>query len=202
MRNTAERFFKNEIFKKGYFNAPVTDLSGFKYGQDKCPICNETKPKFVLRPSQEYEKCCLDCFQKNDFNFSSHDSEVGIVTSVEIPLEILADLRDARQHVSEGSIEGLLKTPNFVTYQGAIWRVHCKDFMLYKGTLEPSDFTENSPTNNGKEFFLEITDKGFEHLWDLYEFEDNEKEYTWEDVLYHIFECKHCGKLRGYWELG
>jgi uncharacterized protein CbrC (UPF0167 family) len=194
MRNSASRHFKTHTFTKGYFDAPESDLEGFQYGKELCPICQETKTKFVLSP----KKCCLDCLQKSDFKFI-HDSEFGVVTVENQPFE-LSDEHNIKKHVSDDRIEALCRTPNFTNIQGGVWQIHCHDFMVFIGIWEPADFTEKSPDKNGKSLFLEMTEETYNHLWDSCELADAETKNCWEDVFYYAFECKHCGKLKGYWD--
>jgi hypothetical protein len=46
-----------------------------------------------------------------------------------------------------------------------------------------------------------MTNDDFQHLWDDFELAENESKYTWEDCLYHTFECRKCKIKKGYWEL-
>jgi uncharacterized protein CbrC (UPF0167 family) len=198
MRNSVRRHLSTEIYSKGYFRAPAPDLINFKYGKDICPVCLETKVTFIKPPFGEYSKCCLDCLSKNDIRFT-HDSEYGPVTSDELSPE-LEDIGDIKKHVSEKSIKELLITPEFTNIQGGAWKIHCNDFMIFRGIWEPSDFTENSNERNGKKLFMDMTDEESNQIWDEYELIDSEIENTWEDIQYYAFECCHCGKLRGYWD--
>lgn len=93
----------------------------------------------------------------------------------------------------------LRRTPQIVTLQQELWLTHCNDFMTYKGTWEPSDFNKNSNSGNGKELFLEMTDSELNHLWDD-SLEKGETELEEWYATYYVFECKHCGKLRGNWD--
>lgn len=199
MRNTIGRYLKGDIFNKGYFSASAPDLVNFKYGKDNCPVCKETKSKFIIPPFGEYSKICLDCLLITDIKFS-HDSEHGPVISENLPPDFLEEIGDIKKHINENYIKELLRTPEFSNIQGCRWMIHCNDFMIFRGIWEPIDFTENSTDRNGKKLFIEMTDKDYIHLWDDCELAENEQEYSWEDVQYYAFECRHCGKLRGYWD--
>ncbi|MCU0352449.1 MAG: CbrC family protein [Cytophagales bacterium] len=199
MRNSVNRYLRNDIFSKGYFCAPCVDLMNFKYGRDNCPVCKEVKSKFVIPPFGEYAKICLDCLSNTDIKFS-HDSECGPVVWENVPSTVLADFGNVRDYVAERSIRELLITPAFTSIQGGIWKVHCKDFMVFRGIWIPCDFTANSQNNNGKKLFLEMTDRDCHRLWDDCELNDDETEKSWEHVQFYAFECRHCGKLRGYWD--
>jgi len=130
-----------------------------------------------------------------------HDSEHGTITleSHPLPKELEYEF-DINNFVSKDSIRGLMNTPDFVNIQGERWLIHCKDFMVFKGLWDTKDFTENSKEKNGKKLFIEMTEEYYNYLWDEYGFAENEITYSWEDVFYYAFECKHCGKLRGYWD--
>jgi uncharacterized protein CbrC (UPF0167 family) len=197
MRNTASRFFQKETFKKGYFDAPAPDIAGFKYGKAECPFCKEVKSKFITSNIPDAERCCLDCLQKNDFKFD-HDSEFGIVHTENLP-DYMEDT-DATKQVSAEKINEMLLTPNFINIQGENWLTHCDDFMIFKGLWEPHDFTARSIDNNGKKLFMEMTEGNYDHLWESCGLDDDETRNIWEDVYYYAFECKHCKKMKGYWD--
>ncbi|MGE5107321.1 MAG: hypothetical protein ACM3H8_07240, partial [Sphingobacteriales bacterium] len=73
------------------------------------------------------------------------------------------------------------------------------DFMIYAGIWEPLDFYTNSKTGDGRDLFMDMTDKEINHIWD-FSLEKEEKILEEWDVAYYVFECRHCGKLRGYWD--
>ena len=197
MKNLIEKYLGQELFKKGYFNAPITDLVNFSYGKQTCPVCEQIKSKFIMPPSGGYDKCCIDCLKQTKLEFI-HESEFGIVTLEKLPFELDYD-EDIKKHVSEDQIKEMLQTPQYKSFNSGMWRIHCKDFMEFIGIWEPADFTLNSPDSNGKKLFLEMTEDS-NHLWDECELKEDELEDTWEDVQYYTFICKHCGRLRGYWE--
>ena len=71
--------------------------------------------------------------------------------------------------------------------------------MLFKGTWEPNDFYNHSKDGDGRRLFLDMTDEEWNHVWDE-SLEDNETILTEWHATYYVFECKHCGKLRGNWD--
>ncbi|MEO6852278.1 MAG: CbrC family protein, partial [Mucilaginibacter sp.] len=91
------------------------------------------------------------------------------------------------------------RTPQFISWQQELWLCHCDDFMIYKGTWEPNDFYKNSEDGDGRALFMQMTDKELNNLWDdsLPENETLLKEWY---PTYYVFECSHCGKLRGNWD--
>lgn len=92
-------------------------------------------------------------------------------------------------------------TPQIIAYQQELWLTHCNDFMVYKGTWEPSDFYKNSSTGDGRDLFMKMTDAEMTHLWNDSQINNQAtiELWTW-DARYYVFECRHCGKLRGNWD--
>ncbi len=107
---------------------------------------------------------------------------------------------DAKKHVAETYYLEMISTPSYLTLQGERWMCHCNDFMDYIGTWEAPDFTRESKDGNGKNLFKTMTIDGYHNLWEDCELEDDEKEDTWEDCLYHAIECRHCKVKHGHWE--
>jgi uncharacterized protein CbrC (UPF0167 family) len=96
-------------------------------------------------------------------------------------------------------MEEIRRTPQIVTWQEERWLAHCNDFMAYVGTWEPSDFVANSPSGDGRALFLDMTDEDEAHLWDESVDDEEEAPQSWH-ATYYVFECLHCGKLRGNWD--
>ena len=101
--------------------------------------------------------------------------------------------------LDDKTLTELRRTPQVVTYQQEIWLTHCNDFMIYKGTWEPLDFYKNSSNGDGRDLFMEMTDKETNHLWDTSLPEGQTLLEEWYPT-YYVFECRRCGKLRGYWD--
>ncbi|MFK7775162.1 MAG: CbrC family protein [Saprospiraceae bacterium] len=192
----AVRKYKDQIVKIGFFNASITNLDRFQFEIDKCKSCHEEKSLFVANPNLNPvpESICIDCLKTIDIEIT-HRTKFGFVDA-----DLPKGLEDAKLKVSRESFSEMLKTPPYLTLQGENWLCHCKDFMEYIGRWEAPDFTNESNDANGKKLFLEMTNKDYQHLWEESELPDNEKEYTWGDVFYHTFECRHCKIKQGYWE--
>lgn len=101
--------------------------------------------------------------------------------------------------VDQMKLSTLRRTPQIATYQQEVWLTHCNDFMVYKGTWEPMEFYKNSPTGDGRDLFMEMTDADLNHLWDD-SLEDGQKVLEQWFPTYYVFECMHCKKLRGSWD--
>jgi len=196
---TAARKFKNEKVKVGYYNASITNLNGFRYGKQICESCNTERKFFTLNPNlnPNPEWICIGCLKSIEI-ITSHDTVFGYV-AIDLPKELKDE--SAIKNVSTESYKEMQSTPRFLTLQGEHWMGHCKDFMDYIGTWEAPDFTNKSKDGNGKKLFKDMTHKEYQHLWDEFELAENESKYTWEDCLYHTFECRKCKVKKGYWEL-
>ncbi|HWB27850.1 MAG TPA: CbrC family protein [Chitinophagaceae bacterium] len=190
-----------------YFEGPVGDMGDFLGEKKKCSIWKqEHEYCFSLNYAITYKFSdaekegkigCYDCLKKGEFEFW-HDTEFGFLdesglkkaprhtknTSHELPVEWLADLR---------------RTPQIVTYQEEFWLTHCNDFMIYKGTWSPPDFYINSTNGDGRDLFMEMTDVNLSHLWDQSLPEGQTLLQQWYPT-YYVFGCRHCNKLRGYWD--
>ena len=196
---TAARKYKNEKVKIGYYNASITNLNGFKFEKQICESCKNERKLFTINPNLNPNPIwiCIDCLKSIKI-ITTHDTAFGYVAN-DLPEEMLDE--SAIQHVPKESFEEMQRTPRFLTLQGENWMGHCNDFMDYIGTWEALDFTNNSKDRNGKRLFNEMTNDDFQHLWDDFELAENESKYTWEDCLYHTFECRKCKIKKGYWEL-
>lgn len=71
--------------------------------------------------------------------------------------------------------------------------------MVYKGTWQPLEFYKNSPTGDGRDLFMEMTDKDLSHLWDE-SLDDGQTLLEQWYPTYYVFECRHCRRLRGNWD--
>ena len=172
-----------------------------------CSICNIEHPYcfdleyLITDKFSDHDKKgkigCYDCLKKGEFEFW-HDTEFGLLDE--------KGLRKVYSHnienppvLSEQILNEMKRTPQIVTYQQELWLTHCNDFMIYKGTWQPLDFYRSSPTGNGRDLFLEMTDKDLSHLWDESLEEGETLLESWYPT-YYVFECRHCCKLRGYWD--
>jgi hypothetical protein len=105
-------------------------------------------------------------------------------------------------------------TPPIATYQSSRGKYlcHCNDFMTYVGQWSPSDFDKNAKDGDGKSLWISTVDEDQDDfLWDC-TFEEikkyGEKEWRYSSTstdwasgaLVYVFKCRHCNKLRCYWE--
>jgi len=194
---TAARKYKNEKVKIGFYNASITNLNGFKYGKQECEQCKQERKLFTLNPNPyaSPDWICIECLTSIKIE-TTHNTDLGFVAP-----NLPEGIDDARKHVPEASYQEMIKTPPFLSIQGEQWLSHCNDFMDYIGTWEAPDFTEKSKDGNGKSLFCEMTHEDYWHLWEECGLAENENKYTWQDCLYHTFECWHCKIKKGYWEI-
>jgi uncharacterized protein CbrC (UPF0167 family) len=176
-------------------------------GQHKCSICNKDNEhcfdlefsitnKF-LHEEKEGKIGCYECLRKGEFEFW-HDTEFGLLDENGLT-KVYNHNSDNPPNIKEDTLKELRRTPQIITYQQEVWLTHCNDFMVYNGTWEPLDFYKNSPNGEGRDLFMQMTDKEMGHLWDDSLQEGQTLLEEWHPT-YYVFECRHCGKLRGYWD--
>jgi uncharacterized protein CbrC (UPF0167 family) len=190
-----------------YFKGPISDMGDLLEGRNKCSICNnEHDYCFDLEytitdkfgdEEKEGKVGCYDCLRKGEFEFW-HDTEFGMLDENGLCKIYSHNMGNPPKLDSETMTE-LRRTPQVVTYQQEIWLTHCNDFMIYKGTWEPLDFYRNSVNGDGRDLFMKMTDKNINFLWDKSLPEGQALLEEWYPT-YYVFECRHCGKLRGYWD--
>jgi uncharacterized protein CbrC (UPF0167 family) len=190
-----------------YFKGPIDDMGDLLKGRHKCSICDHeheycfdleycTTDKFA-GDTKRGKTGCYECLRKGAFEFW-HDTEYGMLNEKGL-YKIYSHNMDNPPKLPEISLLELRRTPPIVTYQQEIWLTHCNDFMVYKGTWQPLDFYTNSSTGDGRDLFMEMTGKDMTHLWDESLEEGQTLLEQWYPT-YYVFECRHCQKLRGYWD--
>lgn len=138
------------------------------------------------------------CLREGRFGFC-HDTEAGIVA----PRAPIAGAEYCKRGVpdsfSQNAVEELLRTPPFPAWQPIRWLVHCDDFMVYIGEWEPDDFRRHAPGGDGRALFLEMSDwNSAEHARNQWPAGETFPEGWF--IGYYAFRCRHCGKLRGYFD--
>lgn len=176
-------------------------------GKHKCSICHlhhdncfdlEFSITDKFNPDDKKDKIgCYECLRKGEFEFW-HDTEYGVLDEKGLS-KVYSHNIESPPKLSESLLLELRRTPQFITYQQEIWLTHCDDFMVYKGTWQPLDFYKNSPTGDGRDLFMEMTDKDMSRLWDESLVDGQTLLEQWYPT-YYVFECRHCRKLRGYWD--
>jgi len=188
-----------------YFEGPIDEMFTVGEGTHECSICGkENSMCFELEfaetdrfPEKERDGKlgCVNCLKNGEFEFCHH-TEFGYINK-EGKFDTPQNRPEGVKALEHAKLEEFRRTPGFSTWQTEQWLIHCNDFMTYKGTWEPEDFKKNSKDGDGKQLFLDMTDKDWDHLWDE-SMEDGELEEWY--ATYYVFECKHCGKLRGNWD--
>lgn len=190
-----------------YFDGPIDQMGDLLEGTHRCSFCGQkNKMCFEIdyaitdkfsEDEKEGKFGCIYCLRNGEFEFW-HDTEYGMLDEKGLTKVYNHNMGNPPPIDNDKLIE-LRRTPQIVTWQQELWLTHCNDFMTYKGTWEPADFYKNSKSGNGKELFLEMTDKEINHLWDDSLEEGETKLDEWY-ATYYVFECKHCRKLRGNWD--
>lgn len=195
---TAAKFFREQKVEVGYYRASIVNLNGFRYGKEVCRQCNTEQKLFTINPNLHPDPVwiCINCLTSIKIK-NKHDTELGLV---DLDLSVSLKKFDARSRVKDAYYLEMSRTPYYLTIQGERWKGHCDDFMDYIGTWEAPDFTKASGDGNGRALFLSMTEESAHQLWDRFDLAEDETEYTWQDCLYHAFECRHCAIKLGYWE--
>jgi len=97
-----------------------------------------------------------------------------------IPAEVLRDL---------------VRTPNYITWQGEQWLFHCRRPMSYIGLWGKRDFVSHAVGGDGRAYAnasAGIHDDVWEHL------SDRRGESA---ILVYMFECRACGHHRGHFDM-
>jgi uncharacterized protein CbrC (UPF0167 family) len=189
-----------------YFKGPEEDMSDLLEGTHICSICGSEDRCFDLEYSitnefqedaKEGKAGCLNCLQNGRFEFW-HDTEFGVLDENGLK-KIYKHNIDNPPPIDPNILIDLRRTPQILTWQQEFWLTHCDDFMVYIGIWEPKDFYTNSKDGDGKRLFMEMTDDEYNNLWDDSLEEGQTRLDEWYPSFY-VFECRHCGKLRGNWD--
>ncbi|WP_103072553.1 CbrC family protein [Aquimarina sediminis] len=213
-----------DYINQKYFKASIEETP-FESNQNNkaCSFCRHTKSPsiqlddsltIISRDANKAEIVCLQCFYEKKYSFEQQ-AEGGYLTKDGILLdsEKYNYLKDSHDYdtdllpkekqllsIEKSKIQELQHTPPFNAWQGAIWLVHCNDFMTFIGTWEHKDFVNNSPNNDPSAFFDNICDN-----WNGDDFYDNQfgpNKSEYAESTFYAFECMHCKKKRGYVDNG
>lgn len=203
-----------------YFDAPWSE-TGFEEGPERCAFCGQESRQ--VRPLGELANPlpagdprfaagnfgCFDCLRAGAFEIG-HDVEDGrlapdrIVPRSELRPSVVDNealehrrRREANEamlaRISGSARRELSRTPPFNAWQGAVWLIHCDDFMRFIGVWAHDDFVDHSPDGDAAAFFYAISDGvvEYEEQWG-----PDASEYA--DCSFYAFACRHCGAYRGY----
>ncbi|OJJ16442.1 hypothetical protein BKI52_34720 [marine bacterium AO1-C] len=201
-----------------YFRS-TTDESYFEPASNDtcCSFCNQNDSpiielddtlSIITTSSESLTNVCLNCLYEKKYAFEQQ-AEGGylIKDSILTESEKYPYLKKSSDYASDllpkeqallamdkSKIDELKRTPPFRAWQGAIWLVHCNDFMTFVGTWEHEDFIKHSPDGKAQKFFEEICDNGD----DLYESQFGPQKSAHAECTFYAFECIHCKQYRGY----
>lgn len=189
-----------------YFKGPLDEMSDLLDHKTVCSICGRTDHCFELEytitqafdeDKKEGKVGCYSCLKEGRFEFW-HDTEYGMLDENGLS-KVYKHNSDSPPPVGSDRLSEMRRTPQFISWQQELWLCHCNDFMIYRGTWEPKDFYKNSEDGDGRALFMQMTDKELNHLWDDSLPENSTFLEEWYPT-YYVFECGHCGKLRGNWD--
>jgi len=175
-----------------YFQASTEEMANLLAEERECSFCGNTSLCFKL----DNALGCLACLKAGRFEFW-HDTEIGVLDEDGLT-QVYKHNRMPSPDFLKSALVALRRTPQILTWQQELWLTHCNDFMVYIGTWEPKDFYQHSPTGDGRALFYEMTDE-WQNLRDDSLAEGEGILEKWH-ATYYVFECKHCGKLRGNWD--
>jgi|GEM_PF-5718420 len=211
-----------KVLNSDYFNAPISETPLVLNNETAaCSFCKKNTShrlelddsiQIIHKETDVIKTVCLDCLKNKKYGFE-HQVEGGYLTKNGIITEsekynylknsdeystVLKPKEDQLLAIDKSKIANLIHTPPFNAYQGAIWLIHCNDFMKFIGTWQHDHFVKQAPNGNAKEYFNEIVDN-----WNGDDFYDkqlgpNKSEYA--ESVFYAFECLHCNQKRGYVE--
>ena len=91
-----------------------------------------------------------------------------------------------RVRVPSPDLIELVRTPSFTSWQGDVWLFHCQKPMVYIGNWDRARFEAEA----GKVTFLERVLDATPDAWIA----------LGTTVATHVFRCRACETMRGYWE--
>lgn len=184
-------------------------------GVDECVHCHEP---VVLGDDLLESHGCWSCLRAGRWA-ATMDTEAGMVT----PVHALrgrthgrlspSTLADAEPTLAGWPVTGadasgwrraivptpvlieLVRTPNYVTWQGEQWLFHCRRPMRYLGLWGKVDFTAAAPDDDGSAHALRTADLP-EDVWEHLSERPGES-----SILTYMFECPTCGAHRGHWDV-
>lgn len=174
---------------------------------DECALCNGP---VVLGDNLFESHGCWSCLRAGRWA-STMDTEAGMVTPVHALRGRTHGLPGpatlAGWPATEANADGwrsaivptpvlleLVRTPNYVTWQGEQWLFHCRGPMRYLGLWGRSDFTAAAPDGDGATFALSTADLPK----DMWPYLSEPPDVG--SVLTYMFQCPTCGAHRGHWD--
>jgi len=177
-----------------YFNGSIEEMAHVAEGDQKCTFCEHTGTCFDLGGGAYG---CFACLRQGRF-FFDYGTEIGHLTPAGTK-RFYPSQKKVPKRFNRATFAALLRTPQFTTWQGEEWLIHCDDFMIYLGEWKPGDFRQKAQDGDARKLFLEMTNKELAHLWDAATPKGAGSPSDWY-ATYYAFKCLQCGALRGYWD--
>ncbi len=134
------------------FEAPIEETDFIAVG--KCDACGEEKPHCFrvdgITDTRPYGVACYECIREGRAYFV-HDTELGLVNMDDAQAGVTQGLPEhlspeedyeahqteddewVRYRVDKDTLLELVRTPNYITWQGDNWLFHHKQPMIYVG---------------------------------------------------------------------
>lgn len=200
------------------FSAPVAEAAEYR-GKARCGICNTAATHCFSATSTTGNDliACYDCLRGGKARISK-DTVIGIVGNADsgladavgedrerllgygfevLPHPLEPDEPDWHQvRVPSEHLRELLRTPNFLTFQGCVWHFCCRRPMIYVGTWKELEFEKHCGNESPISFFRRVVTD-----WP-------EGEFNWGETFPligcggpYVFQCADCGKYEGYHDM-
>jgi len=203
-----------------YFHAPESEMAGLLDGTHTCGLCGVTARCFNLQRALGSKRLlpatrgCMTCLQNGRFGFF-HVTEVGYLDENGLTWYGEPPMTPARVFIasaagvqaqpctpepvavsppSEEAIEELRRTPQFSTWNEVSWPVHCRDFMTFLGSWQPTDVAKHADLEkmSSRDFFNTMVEPEERDLWRQTE--------EW-GMNFLAFRCTACRQYRGIIDL-
>ncbi len=159
-------------------------------------------------PETEEVLVCFSCLRDGKAAITS-DTELGMVSfeqAVEGLTHGLPGLATAdyelvetdsdwvRARLDSDIMFELLRTPNFLTWQGERWMFCCGRPMVYTDRWLQKRFFDEAGDEGAEALYDSLVDMPYPPPWDW-------DQPAAEDFGVYMFRCDACGKRRGYWDI-
>jgi uncharacterized protein CbrC (UPF0167 family) len=187
--------------------------------ENRCVACAEP---VRLAESLKGRPACFKCLASGRFAITK-DSSLGMIRWEDaiqgrthgLPLPPLADGSPAREVHGFATLEPnddgwqsilvprdalleLTYTPDFLSIQGSVWEVHCRQPMTFVGRWGRSDFNDAAPDGDGRTYGQRIGSISLEAWEALGDRGGDESDPVWT----YAFRCLVCGSHAASWDFG
>jgi hypothetical protein len=198
------------------FAAPETEALGY-LGLDHCEVCGANGAHaFTCRIDGHQGKACYECLRAGRA-WIPKDTVIGAVSASSatrgqtdavglrrsdlqgygfpvVPNDVEPELPDwSYVLVPSSDLLELVRTPDFLTWQGCQWLFCCRKPMVYIGAWKEPDFERHAGSSDPAEFFRSVV------------VSPQIGPFVWGQHAPlggaggpYVFRCQACGRYRGY----